>query len=128
MTAVSSDSHPIHTDYCGHGEWLAYRGDWDLGVPYGTGNSEASAIEDLINQEEHMHILTITPAYGRDYTSEADAKRAWASGADFQIMEVRGLSAGGYVNNQQLEELRAGGIRWLNIRYKSLSRVAVVKV
>jgi hypothetical protein len=104
------------------GFWQAFREEWDLGMPVGSDRSEALAIEDLLIQEEQMGILTVTPAYGRDYNSEGEIKKAWASGADFQTAD------GTYVNNQQVEELRSEGYRWLNVRYRSLSRVYVIKL
>lgn len=113
----------IVTEYVGMGYYQAFREDWDPGLPVGTGLGKEAAIQDLLEQEESMSILTLHGAYGRDYTSEEETKKAWASGKDFQLLE-----GGTYVNNQQVEDLKANGYRWLNIRYRSLSRVAVIKL
>jgi hypothetical protein len=69
-------------------------------------------------------ILTLTPAYGRDYLSAKDAIAAWHEGKDF-CLEPSGV----YTSVRDLPQLKSEyNARWVNIRYKSLSRVAVVKV
>jgi hypothetical protein len=72
-------------------------------------------------------ILTLTPAYGRDYPNSTAAQQAWADGADFQIANI-GPDCGRYTSVRDLPALRAEGYRWLNIRFKSLTHVAVVKL
>jgi hypothetical protein len=32
--------------------WVAYRGDYDLGVPMGRGSTKQEAIDDLVDEEE----------------------------------------------------------------------------
>lgn len=68
-------------------------------------------------------ILTLTPAYGRDYKTKAEAEAAWTSGKDFQIQP-----SGVYTSIRDLPQLISEcNIRWINIRYRALSRVAVIK-
>lgn len=60
--------------------------------------------------------LEVTPAYGRDYKSQAEVKKAYAEGQDFHSpME-------GYVNKQDAER---DGIK-LMIRYAKLQKVIVL--
>lgn len=68
--------------------------------------------------------LTVVPAYGRDYKSKKDAVADWEAGKDFRIADIgAGRDDGRYVNNADL----AGQDVTVNIRYKRLTMVAVVK-
>lgn len=44
--------------------------------------------------------MTVTPAYGRDYKSQAAVKADWKAGKDFIVADVMSPHAGRYVNNQ----------------------------
>ncbi len=66
--------------------------------------------------------LTLIPAYGRDYASKAAVIADWNAGKDFESV---GYGSGGYVNLAQARELR---IVEVNIRYKRLTQVCVVKI
>lgn len=63
---------------------------------------------------------TVTPAYGRDYRSKAEAIAAFESGADFVLQSYNGS---GYVSRADF----APGAT-ANIRYSQLRKVAVYKV
>ncbi len=65
--------------------------------------------------------LTLTPSYGRDYKSAAAVRADWATGKDFTIASV-GPCRGRQVNK---EDAPPGAV--LNIRYKRLTRVCVVR-
>lgn len=65
--------------------------------------------------------LSLTPAYGRDYKSAKEVKEAWNANKDFG-------SLFGYVNKQQVDELKARGVTAVNIRYKKLTAVCVIKL
>jgi len=69
-----------------------------------------------------MSIVTVSPAYGRDYKSQKEVKEAWESGKDFV---VQSMFNGGYINKQGALEQ---GVSTVNIRYKKMSNVVVVKV
>ena len=69
-----------------------------------------------------MTVLVATPAYARDYKSRKDVLSDWHAGKDFQA------SASPYFSIRDLDYLQAQGIRWLNIRYKSLSEICVIKI
>lgn len=69
--------------------------------------------------------MTLTPAYGRDYKSKKEVTEAFQANADFIIADVVHPDSGRYVNRPQLIE---AGERSVNIRYKRLTQVAVVKV
>lgn len=69
--------------------------------------------------------MTLVPAYGRDYTSKAKVLADWEAGKDFEIADVFGGNCGRKINKA---DAIAGGIRSVNIRYKQLRSVAVVKV
>ena len=59
--------------------------------------------------------ITVSPAYGRDYTSADAARKDWAAGKDF----VEGMS-GKLINKDQTEGLT------VNIRYNRLRRITGV--
>ncbi len=69
--------------------------------------------------------MTLTPAYGRDYTSAKAAKADWDAGKDFIIADMMDPYCGKPINR---EDARNAGIKTVNIRYKRLTQVAVVKV
>ena len=60
-------------------------------------------------------MLTLIPAYGRDYTSKAQVKKDWDAGKDF-IVAGSSRWSGSYVNKDQVNEP-------VMIRYKSLTMV-----
>jgi len=65
---------------------------------------------------------TITPAYGRDYKSKKEAVEAFEAGKDFVLKtHVRDT----LINK---EDLVREGIKAVNIRYKNMTMIAVVKV
>lgn len=70
-----------------------------------------------------MAYLTLVPAYGRDYKSAKQVKEAWNEGKDFQISNVFSPDDGRYVScNDSLSNVT------LNIRYKGLRNIAVIKL
>ena len=68
-------------------------------------------------------ILTLVPAYGRDYKSGKEVQEAWDAGKDFQINQFGNPDDGRYINKQDAKP----GMT-LNIRYKKLTGVKVIKV
>jgi hypothetical protein len=64
--------------------------------------------------------LEVTPAYGEDYTSQAQVKAAWAAGKDFQI-QTYGPDMGRYMNKAD-----AKGLRTVLIRYAKLQKVMAI--
>ena len=67
-----------------------------------------------------MTMLTLTPAYGRDYTSKAKVQADLDADRDF-ILQPEGR----YINRAQLVELGKAEVR---IRYAKLRKVAVFTV
>lgn len=67
--------------------------------------------------------MTLTPAFGRDYKSKADAIADFESGKDFVANDFRG--GGGYINK---EGCIKAGIKEVSIRYKKLTQVCIVKL
>lgn len=63
--------------------------------------------------------VSAVPAYGRDYKSAKAVREDWAAGKDFLIQDMQGS---GYVNK---DDKPADMV--LNIRYKRLTQVCVVK-
>ena len=63
---------------------------------------------------------TLTPAYGRDYKSKAAVIEAFDAGKDF--IEA---ASGRYANKASAVE---AGVAEVNIRYKALRSVCVVRV
>ena len=69
--------------------------------------------------------MTLTPAYGRDYTSKAKAEKDFRAGKDFIISDMFHQYDGKPVN---ITDLKATGCKTVNIRYKGLRSVAVIEV
>lgn len=69
--------------------------------------------------------MTLTPAYGRDYTSGKAAKADWEAGKDFVVADMMDPYCGKSINK---EDAKKAGITSVNIRYKRLTGIVVVKV
>lgn len=70
-----------------------------------------------------MAFLTLVPSYGRDYKSKKDVQTDWDANKDFTINDVMSPDDGRQINKQ---DARKGDT--LNIRYKRLTQVHVIKV
>jgi len=70
-----------------------------------------------------MTTLTLTPAYGRDYTSKAAVLKDWQAGKDFQIANAFHKDDGRYINKQDADR---DGIS-ASIRYKGQTRIVIIK-
>jgi len=66
--------------------------------------------------------MTLTPAYGRDYTSAEAVKADWDANKDFLIADVSSPYNGKPLNKQ---DAPAGTY---NIRYNKKTQVCVIKV
>lgn len=66
--------------------------------------------------------LTLTPAYGRDYSSKKDVQTDWDADKDFQIAtpEVKGR----YINKADAERYNVPSV---SIRYQKLTKVMTIK-
>lgn len=71
-----------------------------------------------------MSYLTLVPAYGRDYKSKAAVEADFNADKDFLIQDISSPHDGRYVNRRDL----VGSGVTVNIRYKKLASVAVIKV
>lgn len=69
--------------------------------------------------------LEVTPAYGRDYKTQAEAKAAWDAGKDFILQDISSPWDGKPINK---EDAKNGGYTTVNIRFKRNTQVAVVKL
>jgi hypothetical protein len=70
-----------------------------------------------------MSYVSAVPAYGRDYKSQKEVKAAWEEGKDFRIQAMMMPEYDGqYVNKDNCPP----GLT-LNIRYKRLTQVCVIK-
>lgn len=69
--------------------------------------------------------LTLVPAYGRDYKSKKDVIAAWEANKDFLIQDISSPHDGRYINK---EDALTSNIPRVNIRYKSLTQICVIKV
>jgi len=72
-----------------------------------------------------MKHTTVSPAYGRDYTSGKAAKAAWEAGDDFILQDYQSPWDGKPIN---LESAKEAGFTEVNIRFKKMAGVCVVKV
>lgn len=71
-------------------------------------------------------MLTVVPAYGRDYKNKKDVLPAWESNADFQIADITSQWDGSYVN---LGDLRiVAGVNAVKIRYNGLRKLVLIIV
>mgnify|MGYP003977255775 FL=1 len=69
--------------------------------------------------------LTLVPAYGRDYKSKREVIEAWDAGKDFIIQDMSSRWDGKPINKS---DAKSSGIQNVNIRYKGMRSVAVIKV
>ena len=69
--------------------------------------------------------LTLVPAYGRDYKSKREVMEAWDAGKDFIVQDMMSPYDGKPLNKS---DAKAGGVGNVNIRYKGMRSVAVIKV
>jgi hypothetical protein len=67
-------------------------------------------------------MMTLTPAYGRDYKSAKAAKADFAADKDFVINDIMSPDDGRYVNRSQLSG------QTVMLRFKELRNTTVVKV
>lgn len=67
--------------------------------------------------------VTLTPAYGRDYTNLADAKSAFLNGKDFILQDVTSPWFGKLCNVMDFKK----GMK-ARIRYNKMRRVVMVNV
>lgn len=66
-----------------------------------------------------MDYVTAVPAYGRDYKSKKAVMEDWNAGKDFLIQDMR---YSGYINKDDKPTSMI-----LNVRYKNLSNICVIK-
>jgi len=66
-----------------------------------------------------INLLTVSPAYGRDYKSAKDARADWDSGKDFY---AQGLTFQGYLSSHDSEALKKDGFTGIMIRYGNLRK------
>lgn len=71
-------------------------------------------------------MLTLTPAYGRDYTSKQAVINDWMTERDFVINQIGHPFDGKYCNRQQLIDGSEG--KQVMVRYKRLTMVVVLDV
>lgn len=69
--------------------------------------------------------MTATPAYGRDYKSKKEVLAAWETFKDFIVQDIMSPWDGKPIN---LQDARSSGMKSINLRYKGMTRVAVVKI
>ena len=72
-----------------------------------------------------MRTITLTPAYGRDYSNKANVLADWDANKDFVIQDMR-LS--GYVNKAQVPDLIRDGITAIQLRYNLMTKVIILKL
>ena len=70
-------------------------------------------------------MLTLIPAYGRDYASKAKVSEAVKAGKDFIIADISSRWNGRYCNAEQLIE---DGYTSVRVRYYRQTRMVVVKL
>lgn len=68
-------------------------------------------------------MLTLTPAYGRDYKSKKEIEKDLNEGKDFVVNSYN--DNGRYINREQLLEL---GMKTVNVRYADNRKVTVIAI
>lgn len=71
-------------------------------------------------------MLTLTPAYGRDYKSKKAVIEDWNSGKDFVIANMFHPDDGRYCNKEDI--VKDGKENSVSIRYKRLTQICVIPV
>lgn len=68
---------------------------------------------------------TLTPAYGRDYTSAAKVKVDWNAKKDFIIADFFDKYDGKPIN---ITDAKNAGFTSVMIRYSKLAKIVVIKI
>lgn len=71
--------------------------------------------------------VSATPAYGRDYRSQAALRADWNEGKDFRL-HVPGAGSAPYFSIRDLPRLLADGVRCINFRYARNTRVLPIQL
>lgn len=71
--------------------------------------------------------MTVVPAYGRDYKSKKEVQADWDAGKDF-LIQTFGPNHGRYINKQDAGNLKPSGGLVLNVRFKRLANVHVIRI
>jgi len=72
-----------------------------------------------------VNLLTVSPAYGRDYRSAKDAMADWKAGKDFK---AESMKVHGSLSARDTEALKADGFTDIMIRYSNLRRGTLFKI
>ena len=72
-----------------------------------------------------MKTLTLTPAYGRDYKSKKEVLADWNANKDFIIANIMNPYNDKLCNKSDALILE---VTHINIRYKNLTQIAVIKL
>lgn len=72
-----------------------------------------------------MFHITLTPAFGRDYKSKAAVLADFNENKLFRIADLHHPHSG---RTASRSDLLASGVHTVNIRYKQLTRIAVVEL
>lgn len=74
-------------------------------------------------QMKHTYV-TVTPAYGRDYTTQAQIKQAWNANQDFKVADFFSGYHGSMVNKQDVETLnKKGDSIKIMVRYSKQTKI-----
>jgi hypothetical protein len=88
------------------------------------GDARPSPMRRMANLFEGKRI-TLVPAYGRDYKSKKALQADFDADKDFTIMDMSSRWDGRPANKSAL---KADGYTEVNIRYKKMRSVAVLKI
>ena len=71
----------------------------------------------------HMQSITLSPAYGRDFSTRRAAEENFNANQDWRIESVASGYAGAYATRA---ELKHAGYREVELRYAKLTKVTIV--
>ncbi len=77
------------------------------------------------NKMGNLNLLTVSPAYGRDYKNAKEAMADWQAGKDFK---AESMKVHGYLSSRDTEALKADGFTDIMIRYGNLRRGTLFKI
>lgn len=72
--------------------------------------------------------LVCVPAYGRDYKSKKELQVDWEAGKDFRVENIMSKWDGKYFSVRDTEELKKEGTTHIQIRYKRLTQIHIIKL
>lgn len=85
----------------------------------------SAGLLEALRRYQEMKVLHLVPAFGRDYASKREIEGSLTGSLDFKIADVSHPYDGKPINLPQIKE---AGYTHVNVRYKKLTKVAVLEI